>query len=67
MDIRSVLSTLTGRHGISGRETGAAQAAIALLSPYGAVHQSPLGNVVLEREGNSPQKQEHITLTAPPR
>ena len=64
MDIRSVLSTLTGCHGISGRETGAAQAAIALLSPYGAVHQSPLGNVVLEREGNSPQKQEHITLTA---
>lgn len=64
MDMREVLAALTGAHGASGREYGAAARAKELLAPYGAVTTDVLGNVLLAREGNSPEKKEHITLTA---
>lgn len=64
LEIREALRKLTAAHGASGREYGTAACGAELLAPYGAVSTDTLGNVLLAREGNSPEKQEHITLTA---
>lgn len=64
MDMREALGKLTAAHGTSGREYGAAACGAELLAPYGQVSTDTLGNVLLAREGNAPEKAEHITLTA---
>lgn len=66
MHTQDILERLTQQPGVSGREDGAASAAMELLAPYGEPRLDRLGNLVcLLRSGASPSEAEiHLVLDA---